>query len=87
MACHPEAAWKLGVQSEFASLQFEDLATSIATKMMMMGLARHLIPQCLSRHGNRRQPVTFQQCADIAVDRGDAQPFDFGLSRGQHLFG
>ncbi len=50
MASDTEAAGKLGVGAEFAALQFEDLSTTVAAEVVMMGLAGDLIPQSLTGH-------------------------------------
>ncbi len=86
MAGDTEAAWKLGVVTEFAALQLEDLATTIAAEVMMMSLAGNLIAQGFAGHGDCRKPITLQQCADVAIDGGDTQTFDFSLRCGQDLF-
>ena len=61
MAGGTEASRKPGVSTELAPLQLEDLATAIAAEVVMMGLAGDLIPQGLTGHRNRRQPITLQQ--------------------------
>lgn len=86
MASDTETARKLGVGSEFAALQLEDLATAVAAEVMMMGLAGNLIPQSLTGHGDRREPVAFEQRTDVAIYGGDAETFDLSLRCGQHLF-
>lgn len=72
MAGHTEAARQLGVDAEIASLEFEDLATAIAAEMMVMRLAGNLISQGFAGHGDRREPLTLQQRANVPVYRGDA---------------
>ncbi len=44
MAGDTEAARKLRESTELASLQLEDLATAVAAEVVMMSLARDLIP-------------------------------------------
>lgn len=50
MAGDAEAARKLRVSAEIASLEFEDLPTSIAAEMMMMRLACNLVSQGFTGH-------------------------------------
>ncbi len=45
-----EATRKLRVSAKIASLEFEDLAASIAAEMMMMRFARNLISQGFAGH-------------------------------------
>ncbi len=45
-----ETTRKFWMGAEIASLEFEDLAASIAAKMMMMGLACNLVPQGFAGH-------------------------------------
>lgn len=58
MAGDTEAAWKLGVGTEIASLQLKDFATAVAAEVVMMGLAGDLIPQGFAGHRDGREPVT-----------------------------
>ena len=60
MAGGMEAARKLGMSSELAALQLVNLATVVATKVVMMGLSGDLIPQGFPGHRDRRKPVTLQ---------------------------
>lgn len=61
MASGAEAARKSGMGVELTSLEFEDLATTVAAEVMMVGFASDLIAQGLTRHRDRRQPIDFQQ--------------------------
>lgn len=79
MAGDTESTRKLGVGAQLASLEFVHLTASVATEMMMMGLASHLIPQGFARHGDSRKPVALYQGTDIAIYGGDAKPFNLSL--------
>lgn len=69
---HTKSAWKPRVDADIASLELEDLATVVTAEMMMMILARDFVAQGLTGHRDRCEPVTLQQCADVAVYSGDA---------------
>ena len=86
MAGDAEATRKLRVSTEIASLEFEDLAASIAAEMMMMCLTGNLVSQGFTRHRDGCEPIPLEQRTNVAVDGSDAQPLDLSLSCGQHLF-
>jgi len=86
MASNAEAARKLGLRTEFASLKLEDFATAIAAEVVMMRLAGDLIPQRFTGHGDRCEPITFQQRTNVAIYGGYTQTFDVGLRCAQYLF-
>ena len=50
MAGDAEATRKFRVSAEIASLELEDLATSVAAEMMVMRLTRNLISQGFAGH-------------------------------------
>lgn len=86
MAGYTEATRQLRMHAEIASLELEDLATSITTEMMVMRLACNLISQGFAGHRDGCEPVAFQQRANVPVYGRDAQPFHLSLRRRQHLF-
>lgn len=86
MAGNAEAARKLGLGTEFASLKLEDFATAIAAEVVMMRLASDFIPQRFAGHGDCCKPITFQQRTNVAIYGGDTQTFDVGLRCAQYLF-
>jgi len=86
MAGNAETARKLGLGTEFASRKLENLATAIAAEVVVMRLAGDFIPHRFTGHGDRCEPITFQQRTDVAIYGGDTQTFDVGLRCAQYLF-
>ena len=86
MAGDTEAARKLGVEGEIASLQLKDLATAVAAEVMVMSLAGDLVTECFAGHGDGRKPVTLQQRTDVAIYGSDTQTLDLGLRCGENFF-
>ena len=72
MAGDPKALRKIRLKLNAAARHLEDLMALVAAKMMVMFLARDLVPGRLSRQGDRGQPVLFQKIADVAINRRNA---------------
>ncbi len=86
MSSDAEAAWKRGLGTEFAPLEFEDFATTVAAEVVMMSLPSDFIPQRFAGHGDRREPITFQQRTDVAIYGGDTQTLNLSLRCAQYFF-
>jgi hypothetical protein len=64
-----EAWWQAGHNLCDASFQFVDSAAFITVEMVMMLLARHLIPRGRSWDFDAQKPVVLDQCIDVPIDR------------------
>jgi len=85
MARRAEAAWQLRLHLHGTSLHLEDLAASVAVKMMVVLFTGHLVSRRLTGNLHRSQPFVLDQRSDVPVHGRNADPFDLFLGVGKGL--
>jgi hypothetical protein len=73
MARGMETVWQAGLSLCDATLQFVYLAAFVTVEMMMMFLARYLVPWGGAWDLNAQEPVVFKQCIDVPIDGGNSK--------------
>ena len=87
MTANGKAAAGETLDASYAAIKLEHAAALIAMEVVVVCLAGALIDSCASGQLNRGKPAFFDQRFDVPVDGCDAQPFDLGLRRIEHLLG
>ncbi len=76
MTGHPKTLGKIRLELNAAAGHLEDFAALVATKMMVMFLARNLVTSRFPWQSDRGQPVLFHQSRYVAVNGGNADALD-----------
>jgi hypothetical protein len=80
-----EPSRELRLKTQVTTLELKHLAATVAAEVMMVRFAGHLVAHGLAGHRDRSEPVTLEQRADVAIDGGDAEAFDFRLGGREDL--
>lgn len=86
MSTGAKAARQLWLDVDIAAFEFKDAAAIVTPEVVVMLLARHLVPLRLTRQLNSRQPVLSNKRHDVPVHRGDTQALNLFLRQRQRLF-
>jgi hypothetical protein len=73
VTCGVETAWQAGLSLCDATLQLIDSAAFVTLEMMMMFLARYLVPWGGAWYLNTQKPVVFKQCIDVPIDSRNSE--------------
>src|SRR5436190_13842551 len=76
---------KNGFDLNWTAGYFVDFSTSLAVKMMMVRFAGNFVAGWLAWQVYRGQPTFFHQHFDVAINGGNAEPFNGGAGEIEHF--